>query len=343
MPPTKHPHIAGDLRRKIVDGHFSGQLPGVNRLAADYAVNGRTMIKAIDALEEQGLVKRIPSRGTFITPLRRERTRTLAAVTGNITAPLHSRIVHGMEEVAARRNHHLLFCRKESVEEEEARIVELLESRKADGFLVWPSDFSLQSPGLRALRKSTVPFVVFPHVERGGAGDVNWAVCDDELGGRLAAEHLIGLGHESIAFAQPEEMDDTVFVDGRWRGYCQAMEEAGLRPGPRLRLSPEATVDLRQFRRLSAVFCMVDTLAVRLVESLRVKGVDVPEDISVVGYDDIPDAQVHSLTTIHQPMERIGASAVALLIDELEGTRTGPQQVTIEPELIVRNSTTTRS
>ena len=339
MPQTKHPHIAGDLRQKIVDGQLSGQLPGVNRLAADYAVNGRTMIKAIDALEEQGLVKRVPSKGTFVTPLRRERTRTLAAITGNIMAPLHSRIVHGMEEVAARHNHHLLFCGKESTQEEEARVVELLESRKADGFLVWPSDFSLESPGLRALRGSGTPFVVFPHVERERAEGVSWAICDDELGGLLATEHLIQLGHETIAFAQPQEMDDTVFVTGRWRGYCRALEAAGRPPGPRLRLSLDDPVDLRQFRRLSAVFCVVDALAAHVVESLRAKGVEVPGDISVVGYDNTPAAELMELTTVNQPMERIGAKAVEVLLEEIEGQRQAPRQIVMRPSLVVRSTT----
>ncbi|MDA0841326.1 MAG: GntR family transcriptional regulator [Planctomycetota bacterium] len=141
-------------------------MPRVNRLAVDYGVNGRTMVKAIDTLEEQGLVKRVPSKGTFVKPLRRERTHTLSAITDNMVSPLHSGIVHGMEEIAARRNHHLLFCRRESIEIEEARIVELLESRKAVGFLVWPMKFSLDTRGLQALKSSGVPFVVFPHPGR---------------------------------------------------------------------------------------------------------------------------------------------------------------------------------
>jgi LacI family transcriptional regulator len=171
---------------------------------------------------------------------------------------------------------------------------------------------------------------------------------DDVEGGRLATEHLLALGHRRIAFLGDVEHDRHGFAPSALRrsGYEKALAAAGYGVDPQLvRRTPhgrESTADLTHEllaspRPPTAIFAASDTQAIRVLEAAEALGVDVPGDLSVVGYDDIELARYAGLTTVAQPLEESGVRGAELLLAALAGAAPGGSQLPVE--LVVRSTT----
>lgn len=171
--------------------------------------------------------------------------------------------------------------------------------------------------------------------------------CDSFGGARSAIQHLAGLGHTRIAFlGGREELDSSQL---REAGYRDAMRLAGIPVVEDLvkysRYDPDVAYKVSEaFLALpeppTAVFAANDVTAMRVVDAARARGLSVPLDLSVVGFDDIPDAALNKppLTTVRQPLQDMGEAAMRLLLDILEG-REHVQHIRMDTELIVREST----
>jgi LacI family transcriptional regulator len=171
---------------------------------------------------------------------------------------------------------------------------------------------------------------------------------DDVAGGRLATEHLLGLGHRRIAFVGDFEHNYHGFTSSAMRrtGYAHALAAAGVeldeelvRRAPHGREAAAALARelLRSAEPPTAIFAASDTQAVGVLEAADELGVDVPDDLAVVGYDDIEVARYAGLTTVAQPLEESGARGAELLLAELDGGPVTGQQLTVE--LVLRSST----
>ena len=212
-------------------------------------------------------------------------------------------------------------------------------------------------PEVEQIRRSGLPMVLVDSEDLPEHGSV---VVDDEGGARAAAEHLVGLGHRDIlvvAVERPEsraerdaEGRDGV-ADRRLRGYRAALAAAGLRLSPDWIVAGRASIDGGEsaFQRAwsfglrpTAVLAMSDAMAIGAMRAARQLGLRIPDDLSVVGFDDI-DLAAHvdpALTTVHQPIRQKGIDAVRLLLAEMEA-RPGhqPEHLRLETRLIVRGST----
>ena len=171
---------------------------------------------------------------------------------------------------------------------------------------------------------------------------------DDVAGGRLATEHLLELGHRRIAFLGDFEHNYHGFTSSAMRrtGYELAMEAAGLGVDPELvrraahGREPAAVLTreiLSAEARPTAIFAASDTQALGVIEAAEALGVGVPDDLSVVGYDDIELARYTGLTTIAQPLEESGVRGAELLLAALEGAADGGRQLPVE--LVIRSTT----
>jgi DNA-binding LacI/PurR family transcriptional regulator len=171
---------------------------------------------------------------------------------------------------------------------------------------------------------------------------------DDVAGGRLATEHLLELGHRRIAFLGDFEHNYHGFTSSAMRrtGYEHALEAAGVEPDVELvwrapHGREEATALTRELLRSgeppTAIFAASDTQAVGVLEAAEALGVDVPGDLSVVGYDDIEVARYAGLTTVAQPLEQSGARGAELLLAALDGGEVDGEELPVE--LVVRTST----
>ncbi|MFC0530994.1 substrate-binding domain-containing protein, partial [Phytohabitans kaempferiae] len=220
--------------------------------------------------------------------------------------------------------------------------------QRVQGVLITPIDDASQR--LRRLRDRGVLVVLLDRRSR--QADLCSVSVDDRLGGELAMRHLLESGHRRIAFVGgPHRLEQ---VRDRYDGAIQAIEDAGLTEEQHLRRyeTPAPTVAagrdaaariLGQPRdsRATAVFCANDLLALGVLQGLTRQQVRVPEDIALVGYDDIEFAAAAAvpLSSVRQPRQRLGQTAAGLLLDEANKPETHEhQQVVFEPELVVRES-----
>jgi DNA-binding LacI/PurR family transcriptional regulator len=176
-------------------------------------------------------------------------------------------------------------------------------------------------------------------------------ILDHRRAARLALEHLTGLGHKEIAFLKGHIASSDSEV--RWNAICEVAGELGIRIRPELTIQIESTDStpalgypfakqlLARKKRFTALFAYNDISAIGAIWAFREAGFRVPEDISVIGFDDIQIAQYNSpsLTTVRQPLQEMGETAASTLLNRIEDRENYVPEIQIEPELVVRNST----
>ena len=187
---------------------------------------------------------------------------------------------------------------------------------------------------------SRVPLVAV----EGGAGRLPTVAVDQEKGGALATEHLLALGHSTVwHVAGPREWLE---ARGRERGWRDALHRAGrslppvLRGGWGVRSGYAAGRRLAAERDATAVFVANDQMALGVLRAFSEAGVGAPKDVSVVGFDDVPEALYFtpSLSTVRQDFDEVGRRALQLLLDQIADDAVGERHVVVEPQLVVRES-----
>jgi DNA-binding LacI/PurR family transcriptional regulator len=212
---------------------------------------------------------------------------------------------------------------------------------------------SARHPEVEQIRSAGLPLVM---VDSSALPDQPGVQVNDEGGAQAAAEHLLSLGHRSILVTgiEPPEAGEVLDGDGvtarRLRGYRAAFKGRGLTLRPEAVIVAPATIEggISALRRAwedglrpSAVLAMSDAMAIGVLRAARELGLRVPEDLSVVGFDDI-DISQHTnppLTTVHQPIRQKGESAVRLLLSVVERRDPAPEQLRLETRLVIRGST----
>jgi LacI family transcriptional regulator len=279
--------------------------------------------------------------------LRAGASRTIAYIMLDATNPFFGDVASGIEEAAEAADLALFSCNSDNRADREATYLQRLEQQRVQGVLITPVD--PDSDLLDALPRRGTPVVV---VDRTRAStDLCTVAVDDELGGRLAVEHLMDLGHERIAFVGgPERIGQ---VRDRREGARRALSDAGA-PSEHLVVvdtealtvaeglsAGERIAGLPAASRPTAAFCANDLLALGLLQRCVALGLRVPQDLAIVGYDDIDFAAAAAvpLTSVRQPRRRLGRTAAELLLDESTNPDHEHQQVTFTPELVARAST----
>lgn len=259
--------------------------------------------------------------------------------------PSFMEVARGVEDRTAGQRWTVLMSNSARDSEREQRYLREYASRRVAGLIVIPNDQLGEQ--VRDLSAGDIPMVV---VDRPGhdAAELSVAI-DDIRGGRLLADHLLGLGHRRIAYVGDPE--SALPVRTRFTGFRQRLEEAGMDVELELIAAPltfeaglDAARDLaarRRARRPTAVATAVDLLAFGLQQGLLSAGLRIPGDLSLAGYDGVAfSAQLSvPLTTVARPHHRMGVAAADLLLGVLEQQPPADTRLMLEPELIVRAST----
>lgn len=305
-------------------------------------VAASTRSRVLAAISDLGFVPNDAAR-----QLRRGRGRTLGLVVLDVANPFFTDVAKGVEEATGAAGMAVIFCNSDGDPGRESAYLDLLEEQRVQGVLITPVDDAHE----RLLRLRDRGILVILLDRRSTRTDVCSVSVDDRLGGELAVRHLVETGHRRIAFVGgPSRLEQ---VRDRWAGALQALHDAGLDEGHLRRFdTPSLTVAagrdaaariLGQPRttRATAVFCANDLLALGMLQELTRQQVRVPEEIALVGYDDIDFAAAAAvpLSSVRQPRQRLGRTAARLLLEEAND-REGHQhqQVVFEPELVVRES-----
>ena len=305
-------------------------------------VSPATRVRVEQAMADLGFVRNESAR-----QLRMGTSHTLAYVMLDASNPFFTDVAQGMELAAEGADITLFLCNSNNSPTREASHLAHLMQQRVQGILLTPLDSHAET--IDAVAGRGVPVVLVDR-RRGDQRYCSVAV-DDELGGRLAIEHLVDRGHRRVAFVGgPESLGQ---VQDRLAGARRAWAEAGL-PAADLTIVPTAALNvpegrgagerlagLPRSRRPTAAFCGNDLVALGLLQQVIGSGRSVPHDLAIVGYDDIYFAAAAAvpLTSVRQPRQQLGSTAAELVLAEGEPGHTH-QQVVFEPELVARASTT---
>ncbi len=336
------PHSAA-RRRGIRDvAELAGVSVGTvsNVLNKPALVAEQTRRKVEDAIATLGFVRNGSAR-----QLRAGTSRAVGAIVLDIANPFFTDVARGIEDRLAEDDHILILASSDESNERELRYLRLLEEQGVQGVLVSPAEEDLTWLDQARARGTSVVLL-----DRSDGGTMCSVGVDDVRGGELAAAHLISLGHRRIAFVNgPTKIRQCA---DRRKGVRKALKAAGLTlSGSLVEVTVSAlnadggeqalTRVLDQADGVTAIVCVNDLTALGVLRGLRRRGLSVPDDVAVVGYDDVEFAAVLTtpLTSIRQPRYQIGRAAADLLLAEA-GTRGQHEheQVLFQPELVVRES-----
>nr|WP_042192145.1 substrate-binding domain-containing protein [Kibdelosporangium sp. MJ126-NF4]CEL20514.1 Transcriptional regulator of rhamnose utilization, LacI family [Kibdelosporangium sp. MJ126-NF4]CTQ97738.1 Transcriptional regulator of rhamnose utilization, LacI family [Kibdelosporangium sp. MJ126-NF4] len=301
-----------------------------------------TRDQVLAAIDELGFV-----RNSSAAQLRAGTSRSLGLIVLDMANPFFHDVAKGVEDIATELGYAVVLCNSDEQTAREDRYLQVLEEQRVRGVLITPVEVS--SERLDALRRRGTPTVL---VDRHDPRiDCCSVAVDDVAGGELAGAHLVAKGHRRIAYfsgplAIPQCAD-------RLAGLRAAVGDAGLDPDTAIDVIELPTLKARiayqaaraEFERhtdVTAAFCANDLLALGLLRAAVSTGRRVPQDIAIMGYDDIEfaaDAAV-PLSSVRQPTLHIGRSAAELLLEECDHPDTHDhQQVMFKPELLIREST----
>jgi DNA-binding LacI/PurR family transcriptional regulator len=310
-----------------------------------------TRQRVLDAISALGYVRNDSAR-----QLRAGRSRTIALVVLDLANPFFTDVARGAESAAERSGAMVIVCNSGEDVARERRHLDQLEEQRVLGVLITPVDDGPDSR-VEQLIDRGMPVVL---VDRGSGHPSRCSVAvDDVLGGRLAGTHLLEHGHRRIGYiGGPLGIRQ---VADRHAGLAGALADRSAdrsadRPADRaeLRVVEMPSLSVAAGRqaastlasadpadRVTAVFCANDLLALGALQELTRRGLRVPDDIAIVGYDDIDFAAAAAvpLSSVRQPREQLGRTAAQLLLEELGDPHHEHRHVVFKPELVVRAST----
>jgi LacI family transcriptional regulator len=305
-------------------------------------VSAGTRSRVERAMADLGFVRNESAR-----QLRMGRSSTMAYVMLDAGNPFFTDVASGMEQVAEQADVSLFLCNSANSAARELGYLHRLEQQRVQGIFITPVD--PEHPSLEELPRRGTPIVIVDRVRR---EETHCSVAvDDVLGGQLAAGHLVERGHRRIAFVGgPDSLGQ---VRDRLHGARRAWQDADLDPTALRvvgtedlsvaagRQAAERIAGMSARERPTAAMCANDLVALGLLQQCVAMGVRVPEELALVGYDDIEFAGAAAvpLTSVHQPRLQLGRKAAELLHEETHEEGHRHQQVLYTPELVVRAST----
>jgi LacI family transcriptional regulator, galactose operon repressor len=309
-----------------------------NHLNGSVHVSPKTAAKIDRAIVRLGYRIHLGARS-----LRAQRSQSVGLVVPNISNPFYAEVARAVEHSLWERGFQTLLCDSSQDAERERKHLDGLENRRVDGILLIHWD----RPPRERLQHMTVPVVCVDRVVEGQLS----VTTDNHLGGRLAARHLVAHGHRRIAVLAGQPTDNN--VRERLRGFMGVLKEQKGLERPQVLTGPEQAIELGyEVGRLlegskpppTAIFATNDIVAVGAWRTLMELGIRIPQDMSLIGYDDIEMARllIPPLTTVAQDKAGLAREATAVLLAALEGGQAAKGErrpVLLPPRLIVRGST----
>jgi LacI family transcriptional regulator len=277
--------------------------------------------------------------------LRRQETHTIGMVIPDNCNPFFAEVARGIEDASFEQGYNVILCNSEGNMQKELSYLGLLIAKRVDGIVLVPTGATQAQAIMDTLASQETTIVI---VDREIPGlEVDVLTSDSRQGGYQATRYLLELGHRRIAcIAGPSPMTPSA---GRVAGYRMALAEAGVSVDEQLILSGDFQSQsghtlmqtlLKLAERPTAVFASNDMMAIGAICAIHQAGLRVPEDISVVGFDDIALASFSwpPLTTVAQAKQKMGALAYQMLQRRMQDRDSPPQRELLETELVIRSS-----
>ncbi|HYD51912.1 MAG TPA: GntR family transcriptional regulator [Gemmatimonadaceae bacterium] len=347
--------VAADLRRRIVTGEIAvgARVPTHRELALDYGVSLITINKALAGLVSDGVLHSRVGRGTFVAIRPPEshdgRGRVLGFVLRDLSSPFFSLVANAAQRRADELGFGLIFSSSSFQLDREDEQIQRFRQLGVLGLIIVSMNRTYRlSPAIRELHDQGLPYVMVSYTH---GDDVPLVAGDVTRAGVIAAEHLLGLGRRRFAYMG--DRIGSVMFERRSSGYLETLAAAGVPVAPEFVFQYPYEGEWNDYEsgyaigeRVAAMFERPDAMythndlgALGFEDALLDHGIRVPEDVAIVGLDDIELAARARvpLTTVHVPTDRIGALAVDHVVARIRGQPTITRQL-LEPRLVVRRS-----
>ncbi len=345
MPNNSHSRNIALIPKASVTRNDVAALAGVAPSTVSYVINNGPRSVSVEAREQ--VLKAIAKLGyhpsDVARSLRTRRTLTIGLVIPDITNPYYGEMAQAVEEVSFEHGYTVILAHSSQLPERELRYSQVLRSKHVDGAIFLPVTPDLEP--LHVLQRAGIAVVVLERLVPG----YPCIMADEHCAGFLATRHLLDLGHRRIGCISVA--DDSTSSAARAEGYRAALLEAGILPEKSLLVECEygygaGEMAAHQFLQLAerptAVVAHNDLMAIGAMKAFMEAGLRIPEDISVVGFDDIAAASYVQppLTTIACPKRQMGKAAIELLLKLMRSEeRVTPHATKLAVELVVRAST----
>ena len=310
-----------------------------------HVINGTAKVReklrqrVLEAIRSLGYQPNELARG-----MRRNQTSMLAMIIPDVTNPFFPAVVRGAEDIAFRNSLRLVLCNTDNDPQKETFYLDELRSYRPAGWLVIPSAESEIATRMQSA-SAAPPVVCLDRQPKGWNGDV--VLVDNEMGALNATRYLLRMGHRRLA-AITGPLNLTAAAD-RLKGFKRALNEAKIIVEPdyvqEARFERSAGYEaakrlLGMLPRPTAIFAANDLIALGVLSAAREMGLGCPEDLSIVGFDNLDFAEftAPALTTVHQPGYQLGTAAARLLLERIGGKKHPAERVLLPTELKIRES-----
>ncbi|MGK0271474.1 MAG: DNA-binding LacI/PurR family transcriptional regulator [Cocleimonas sp.] len=335
--------VENHIKKQIKNKSLIDKLPGERSLAKELGFSYMTIRKAIENLVNEEILYKIPTKGTYVNQNKsiRKKTSTIgyfldSSIKSGISSPYYSLILNAIEKEAAKENYSVVYFSDTTVD----RLHKTLS--KLDGVIA--TCFPRIEDTILEI-KDHIPIVV---IENSAADKTIPSVIIDNFNADLeSADYICGLGHTHIGFMTG--LEDSDIGKSRYAGYQHGLSKNNIQNDENLvfrgNYSYEAGIEGAEYylsleQRPTAIICANDAMALGAMQKYKQEGFDIPEDISIVGFDDIDVASqiVPTLTTIRAPVNQIAKHSFSTLKDLIMGKQPEHQHIAIAAKLIVRES-----
>ncbi|MBW7454317.1 GntR family transcriptional regulator [Paenibacillus sepulcri] len=325
------------------------RIPSESEFSKLLGVSSITVRKALTELVNEGVIYRVRGKGSFVANQEASVNKTSNYVTFIISGnemydSSYMQIIKGVQSFLNQQGCKLIIEFVENdVEQERELILKLIQSENR-GLLIYSANPDAAKEYLNEIRKKSIPFVMLDRFPSGYP--VNCITCNNHDGAYAAVEYLIAQGHRNIGFAAYDFHLST--ENERYNGYRNAMVNASRTPDDDI-LYLQRDLDysklLSQIQKgeLTALFCVNDRRALEVIEQLTLQGIKIPEQISIMGFDDIESSKFAkvSLSTVKQHFDVLGYEGTKLLFESINNTSQGYKKVLLSTNLVIRKSIST--
>ena len=358
-PTPLYEQIENDIKLKITNGSLrpGDQVGSQNELSKEYSVSIITVKKALFNLVNEGILYTRVGKGTYVAKkkdrkLDLSKHKSIGLVLQDLNHPFFSMIVNSVEERAYELGYNLLLSSSaNNIEKEESQINHFRELG-VDGLIIASLTLEYKATNyIQKLHNENFPYIMVSYIHD---PDYWYVGSDNEYGGFLATKHLIKTGYKSIGYLHVGK--GNLLSEIRKNGFYRALTEYGipfdsklifyLDKDPRVIGNDRFKLGYnfgKKFKNLDkkpdALFIYSDLTALGFEQAASEEGILIPDDVAIVGFDDIQVARFSSvpLTTIHQPAEKIGRMAVEILQKRIEGSDIGNRTI-LKPSIVIRES-----
>ena len=335
--------------------HKSNGTPTMNDVAKEAGVSVATVSRVIN--ENGGVSKKLEQRvqramkklhyhpSSLARSFKLQQSMSVGILIPILEHPGYSRMASIIEKKLFDSGYRGLICNSEEDEERENAYIEMLLRQRVDGFII---NSSARDPKyLLEIQENNVPIVLFDRSLKDLT--CNQVFCDNSLGGYTGIQHLVELGHQRIGIIGGPTYPEVMIR--RIQGTQQAVRDYQIDNDPALLITGDtqlfdmgydAAYKLLQLNpRPTAIFALMDVAAVGVMHAAAEMGIEIPHELSVLGYDDLPIASymLPPLTTVAQPLVEMGETAVELLLKSIENPDSPPNKAVLETKLVIREST----